>query len=762
MPPQGESTAPAARPPGAPGSPPRRLAVLLPLPLGGSYSYLEPAALREDPRHGPLAPGDLVRVPLGRRELWGVVWDGEIGPDAAPAAPAELETARLKEIAGRLPAPPLPAVSRRFVEWVAGYTLAAPGAVLRMVVSVSSAVEPPKPQQLVGPAARPPEGLRQTPQRRQVLERAAAAGSLPAVELARAAGVTPEVVRKLVALGALESVSLPPPPAFEAPDPARAPVDFSAAQAAAAEVLRGRVGAGFSATLLDGVTGSGKTEVYLEAVAAALARGEQALVLLPEIALSAQWLERFRRRFGVTPAEWHSDLNAVQRRRTWRAVAEGEARVVVGARSALFLPYPELGAIVVDEEHDGAFKQEDGVIYHARDMAVVRAHLGGIPVVLASATPSLETLVNVEAGKYAELRLPDRHGGALLPAIEAIDLRAEKPERLEDGNPGWLAPPLRAALAETLAAGEQSLLFLNRRGYAPLTLCDACGHRLQCPHCTAWLVEHRFRNRLFCHHCGFARPLPPACPECGAEDSWRACGPGVERLHDEARLLFPEARIALASSDSLTGPKAAAELVERLRDREIDLLVGTQIVAKGHHFPHLTCVGVVDADLGLAGGDLRALERTWQLLQQVAGRAGRDALPGRVFLQSHDPEHPVLRALVAGDREGFLAYETEERRRGNNPPFSRLAALILSDPDPQRVDGLARELARRAPRREGLEVLGPTEAPLAVIRGRHRRRFLVRARRDLPLQRLLRAWLDQVKVPSSARLAVDVDPYSFF
>ncbi|SMF08370.1 replication restart DNA helicase PriA [Tistlia consotensis] len=732
-----------------------RLAVLLPLPLAGSYSYLAPAA-------AGLGPGDLVLVPFGRRELWGVVWDRETGPDGAPSAEAALDTARLKWVGRRLPAPPLPEVSRRFVDWVAAYTLAAPGAVLRMVVSVSSALEPPKPQQAVRLVEPAPEGLRPTAQRRAVLEAASEGPARPAAELARAAGVTPEVVRKLVALGALETVELPAPPPFALPDWSRPAVDFSAAQAAAAEVLRGKVGAGFSATLLDGVTGSGKTEVYLEAVAAALARGEQALVLLPEIALSAQWLERFERRFGVAPAEWHSDLAPPQRRRTWRAVAEGEARVVVGARSALFLPYPALGVIVVDEEHDGAFKQEEGVIYHARDMAVVRASLGAIPVVLASATPSLETLVNVQAGKYAEVRLPDRHGGALLPEITAIDLRVEKPERLPDGNPGWLAPPLREALAGTLAAGEQALLFLNRRGYAPLTLCDACGHRLQCPHCTAWLVEHRFRGRLFCHHCGYARPLPPACPACGAEDSWRACGPGVERLLDEARLLFPEARVALASSDTLTGPRAAAELVERLRDREIDLLIGTQIVAKGHHFPHLTCVGVVDADLGLAGGDLRALERTWQLLQQVAGRAGRDALPGRVFLQSHDPDHPVIHALVAGDREGFLAYETEERRRGNNPPFTRLAAIILSDPDPRRVDGLARALARRAPRRDGLEVLGPTEAPLAVIRGRHRRRFLVRARRDLPLQRLLRDWLAEVKVPSSARLAVDIDPYSFF
>jgi primosomal protein N' (replication factor Y) len=545
---------------------------------------------------------------------------------------------------------------------------------------------------------------------------------------------------------------------FEPPDWRRPGPSLEPAQAEAAAKLKATVReGGFSVTLIDGVTGAGKTEVYFEAIAAALGAGRQALVLLPEIALSPQWLQRFEQRFAVRPAVWHSDVPSAERRLAWRAVAEGKARLVVGARSALFLPYPELGLVVVDEEHESAFKQEDGVVYQARDMAVVRAHLGGFPIVLVSATPSLETVQNVAAGRYRALHLPDRHGGALLPKIEAIDLRRDRPARQS-----WLSGALRTALAETFAAGEQALLFLNRRGYAPLTLCRNCGHRLQCPNCSAWLVEHRFRGKLQCHHCGHQIAVPAACPACAAEASFAACGPGVERLAEEVRALFPEARTALMTSDTVTGPLAAEAIVEAVATHAIDLLIGTQIVAKGHHFPMLTLVGVVDADLGLAGGDLRAAERTYQLLHQVAGRAGRADRPGRVLLQTYDPAHPVMQALVAGDRDRFLAEEAADRKRAGMPPFGRLAALILSGSDVDAVDRLGAELARTAPVVEGVEVLGPAPAPMALLRGRHRRRFLVKCRRDQAPQPLIRDWLQPVKLRGDLRLQIDIDPYSFY
>ncbi len=726
-----------------------RISVLLPLPLAGTYDYLAPPGAR-------LEPGRIVQAPLGNREVVGVVWDDPAGAEPVPSA-------KLKAVSRALDLPPLPAAERRFVEWMADYTVTPPGAVLKLCLSVRDAFLPPRPTLALRPTADPESlGLRLTPARRRVLAELADGPARPAAELARAAGVSASVVKGLLEAGALESVELPPPPPFRHPDPERPGPDLTAGQSEAAAALRAKAAAGgFSVTLLDGVTGAGKTEVYLEALAEALRAGRQVLVLLPEIALSAAWLDRFKARFGVLPAVWHSDLTAAERRLTWRSVALGEAPVVVGARSALFLPYPDLGLIVVDEEHDPAFKQEDGVVYQARDMAVVRARLGGHPAVLVSATPSLETVVNVERGRYEALHLPERHGTAGLPEVTLVDLRQDRPPRIQGLGQSWLSETLRAAVSETLEGGEQALLFLNRRGYAPLTLCRACGHRLDCPNCTAWLVEHRLAGRLQCHHCGHVLALPKHCPSCQAEDSLAACGPGVERLAEEVAALYPEARTALLSSDTLTGPAAATELLRQVRDRELDLLIGTQVVAKGHHFPYLTLVGVVDADLGLMGGDLRAGERTFQLLHQVAGRAGRAERPGRVLLQTTQPAHPVMQALVSGDRDRFLETEAEQRRQAGMPPFTRLAALVLSGPDSELVDRAAQALSRCAPRGEGLQVLGPAPAPLAILRGLHRRRFLVRARREVKLQDQLRAWTARVKLPGSLRLKIDVDPYSF-
>lgn len=728
-------------------APSTRAKVLLPLPLEAAYDYRVPEGMS-------IEPGDILEVPLGQRRVIGVAWDAALDE---PEVPDE----RLKPILEKLPAPPLPEKQRRFVEWVARYTMTAPGLVLRMVIPVAAALRPERPQRALRLAPSLPPELKLTPARQRVLQAAADGLARASGDLAREAGVSAGVVKALADAGALEWVELPVHLQLQPPDPEHDGHELSEVQRAAATKLAEGVSGAFSVTLLDGVTGSGKTEVYFEAVAAALQRGRQVLVLQPEIALSTQWLDRFERRFGTRPAEWHSEITPARRRLTWRAVAEGEAKVLVGARSALFLPFPQLGLIIVDEEHEPAYKQEEGVIYQARDMAVVRGSLEQIPVVLASATPSLESLLNVRAGRYDVVHLPSRHGSAQLPTVEVIDLRRDRPPRLPTGGPGWLSPPLRNAVEEALAAGEQALLFLNRRGYAPLTLCRSCGHRLQCPNCTAWLVEHRLSGRLQCHHCGHGARLPSHCPSCQAEDSLTACGPGVERLDEEVALLFPKARRLLLSSDVLQGPSATDEIMRQIREREVDLIVGTQIVAKGHHFPWLTVVGVVDADLGLAGGDLRAGERSFQLLNQVAGRAGREERPGRVLLQTHEPSHPVIRALAEGDRDAFLEREAAARRQGGLPPFTRLAALILSDVEPERLEQAARALARRAPRQEGLQVLGPAPAPLAVLRGRHRRRFLVKARKDLPLQRIIAEWLKDFPLRGSLRLQVDIDPYSF-
>jgi primosomal protein N' (replication factor Y) len=718
-----------------------RVRVLLPLPLADAYDYRVPAGMA-------VAPGCFVAVPLGGRQAVGVVWDG--------AADAGLAESRLRDIRAVLDAPPMTATLRRFVDWVAAYTLSPAGAVLRMAMSAPAALEPPA--QVIGwRLAAASEGVRITPARRRVLDLMADGAARAGGEIAEAAGVAPAVLRGMADAGLIAPALLPRRPRFVLPDPARPGPGLGPEQQAAADLLReASARRAFSTTLLTGVTGSGKTEVYFEAIAEALRAGRQALVLLPEIALSAQWLERFRHRFGVDPALWHSELGTKTRARTWRAVAEGEVSVLVGARSALFLPFPDLGLIVVDEEHETAFKQEEGVVYHARDMAVVRARLSQATCVLVSATPSLETLNNVESGRYRHLDLPERHGAAGMARVEALDLRKSPPER---GR--FLSPVLVEAIRDTLARGEQAMLFLNRRGYAPMTLCRACGHRMRCPNCTAWLVEHRAARRLQCHHCGHVEAPPEACPSCGAPHSTVPIGPGVERVLEEASTLWPEARRLVMASDTIAGPAAAAAAAAAIRNREVDLLIGTQIVAKGWHFPHLTLVGVVDADLGLAGGDLRAAERTFQLLHQVAGRAGREEHPGRVLLQTFAPEHAVMQALVSGDMDAFMAAEADARRPGHWPPFGRLAALIVSAEEERAADRIARDLGLAAPGGEGVEVLGPAPAPLAILRGRHRRRLLLRTRRDIAVQPLLRAWLARVEVPGHVRVQVDVDPVGF-
>jgi primosomal protein N' (replication factor Y) len=716
-----------------------RVLVLLPYPFPGPFDYSVPPGLQPK-------PGDVVLVPLNRREEVGVIWDAP----ADEAVPAH----KLKSIVGILDTPPMGESLRHFIDWIAAYTLSPPGEVMAMALRVVSGVVRPVVRYR---RADPLPPVRMTPPRQRVIDVLARQEPRLAGDLLREAGASSAVLRGMIEAGLLTTETAAPGAPFLRPDPDHEGPALSEQQQEVAAALRDAVTRRtFSVTLLDGVTGSGKTEVYLEAVAACLRAGRQALVMLPEIALSSQWIERFQRRFGVAPAVWHSDLPSKVRKITWQAVAEGAAQVVVGARSALFLPFPDLGLIVVDEEHEAAFKQQDGVVYNARDMAVVRARFCNAPAVLVSATPSLETVANVEAGRYDHRRLTTRHGGASMPRIDLVDLRETPPDR---GR--FLAPPLIEAIRRTLAQGEQAMLFLNRRGYAPLTLCRHCGHRMQCPNCTAWLVEHRTRSQLLCHHCGHTIPIPPECPACAAKDSLTPVGPGIERITEEAALLFPDARRLIMASDTIAGPHAAAAAAHAIEDRSVDLIIGTQLVAKGWHFPHLTFVGVVDADLGLAGGELRASERTVQLLHQVAGRAGRAEAAGRVMLQTFIPDHPVMQALLNGDLDAFMVSEAESRREGDWPPYGRLAALIVSADSAIMADTVARDLGWAAPRGDGIVVLGPAPAPMSLLRGRHRRRLLLKVRRDVAVQPILRTWLATVKVPRGGRVDVDVDPISF-
>ncbi len=716
--------------------------VMVPVAVPGPYTYKVPPGVS-------VVPGTIVRVPLGPREVLGAVWDNQPDPAINPK--------KLKSISHVYEsARPLDKDLRRFIDWVANWTLAAPGMVLRMVLRSEEALEEEPPvagvRKIEGAA---PE--RMTPARSRVLETMEDGFAWTKSGLAHAAGVSSSVIDGLLHHEVLEVVSLP-----AAPPPPKPQVDFcepklTPAQRQAADGLVESFDKGAAVSLIDGVTGSGKTEVYFEAVAEALRRGKQVLVLLPEIALTEQFLRRFEQRFGVYPAEWHSEVTPKNRARTWRGVASGDVRVVIGARSALFLPFLELGLIIVDEEHDSAFKQDDRVPYSARDMAVVRGHISRFPVVLASATPSIESRVNADTGRYRRFLLPERASGAALPDLKAIDMRHHGPER---GR--WIAPELLSAMKEALADDAQTLLFLNRRGYAPLTLCRTCGHRFQCPHCSAWLVEHRFQGRLVCHHCGHNEKVPESCPSCGSVDSLIACGPGVERVAEEVADRFPQARTLILSSDLPGGPERLRREMKIVEEGGADIVIGTQLVAKGHNFPKMRLVGVIDADLGLAHGDPRAAEKTFQLLAQVTGRAGRVTGGGKGFLQTYSPDHPVIKALLSSDRDAFYEAEIAARQAAGLPPFGRLAAIVISGPDKRFAEDYARAFIRAAPRDQAVTLLGPAEAALAMVRGRHRYRLLAMAPRQMDLQAYLRTWLEQAPRPlKGLRVQVDIDPQHF-
>ncbi|MCV9966050.1 primosomal protein N' [Pararhizobium sp. BT-229] len=718
----------------------RVVPVLVPMPAPKAYSYAVPEGMAVE-------PGSIVQVPLGPRQVVGVVWDGTDDGSVDPN--------KLKPITQVFHCPPLAKDMRAFLDWVAAYTVSPPGLVARMALRAPAAFDPePMIEGLRLTDTRPE---RMTSARERVIETADNGFTWTRSGLAHAAGTSSSVIDGLTAQGVFETVFMPPPPVVAAPDPDYVEHRLEGPQKQAAlDLLESVETGGFSVSLIDGITGSGKTEVYFEAIAATLKAGKQVLILLPEIALTASFLERFQDRFGSKPAEWHSDLAPRTREKVWRQVTEGGVRVVAGARSALFLPFENLGLIVVDEEHDPAYKQEDRVFYNARDMAVVRARIGDFPIVLVSATPSVESRVNGDLGRYTPIHLPTRFGDAALPDLGLVDMRKHPPEL-----GGFLSPVLLRYIGKAVERGEQALLFLNRRGYAPLTLCRVCGHRFQCPDCSSWLVEHRFRGQIQCHHCGYAEKTPESCPECGTFDHLVACGPGVERIAEEVDRHFPDARTIVLSSD-LMGVKRLRLELDAIAKGEADIVVGTQLVAKGHNFPMMTFVGIVDADIGLANGDPRAAERTFQLLSQVTGRAGRTGLKSLGLLQTYQPQHPVMQAIVSGDSEAFYEREINEREKALLPPFGRLASIIVSADSRADAEGHARGLRQAAPRVSGISILGPAEAPLALIRGRHRFRLLVHGRRNSDMQAFVKTMMERgPKVRGSVSVQLDIDPQSF-
>lgn len=717
---------------------------MLPLPFNEPFDYKTETEL-------PL--GTLVRVPWGREEQIGVVWKH--------GRSSELSENKIKPIIEKLDFPPLSKNLIQFVKFVAEYNLAFVGLVLKMVISVRAVFDDNQTETLYTLRGKTlaEAKLKNSDARWHVMDLLRHA-PYTRKEICRGAGVGLSVVNTLITAGILKPIVRPKKKYYAEPRGSFSKVALTPEQEIAAAELVRKVGNGFSVTLLDGVTGSGKTEVYFEAVARALELGRQILILVPEIALTTQWLGRFEKRFGVKPACWHSGLGQRERIDTWKAVSEGRVKVIVGARSALFLPYPDLGLMVIDESHDHSFKQEDVVNYQGRDMAVVRAKLEQFPLILSTATPDLETVCNVEDGKYDCVRLTSRYASAVMPDIKVIDLKKDKPQKGSWGV-SWLAPTLVDALKVNLEKNEQSMLFLNRRGYAPLTICRDCGHRIQCPNCTAWLTEHRSSGRLICHHCGYSMPIPKECPECHSEDGLTACGPGVERIAEEVSKRFPDARLAVISSDITSSLAEVSAVFERMEKGEVDILIGTQILAKGHHFPSLTLVGIVDADLGLMGSDLRATEQTYQLLSQVSGRAGRAEKKGTVYLQTLYPDNAVLKALLANDRNQFLDLEKQSRRILRMPPFGKLAAVIVSGANRDAAEKVAVWLGQTAPNNDYISTLGPAPAPIYMLRGKYRYRLLLKTAKNIKIQEVLREWLRKISCPSNVRVEIDVDPYSF-
>ncbi len=704
---------------------------------------------------GPADIGTFVCVTVMNRPHIGIVWG--VGDSGLPSE-------KIKSVS-KIFENKLAITDLQWLRRMSDWTLMPLGMALRLIINVPDAFLPPPLETLY--IYNQDVQTRMTANRQSVLDAFSANDNeaMTASDIQNISGVSSSVVRTMIDKGLLIASGAQ----------AKNPLDFSIKyqdsgdiklnqeQQIAADAIGESVGrGGFSVFLLDGVTGSGKTQVYFEAAWRAYSAGKSVLLMMPEIALTAQFMHRFASRFGAAPVVWHSNLTAARRRAIWRGVLNGEIRMVVGTRSALFLPWTDLGLIVIDEEHDTSYKQEDMGNYHARDMAILRAAIAGFPVVLASATPAAETLENVNSGKYTHLRLTSRFGGAQMPDITTIDLRENRPIQYligEEAQTGYLSPPMCDAMSQTLDAGHQVMLFINRRGFAPLVGCNKCGWAATCPDCSVGMTYHKRTAKLQCHMCGRTMPLPPKCPDCGSGITMR--GVGLEKVEQEVNNRFPNARTALVSSDIITSRGALERLVDKMESGEINVVIGTQILAKGHHFPNLTLVGVVDADMGLFGTDFRAAEHTFQQLFQVAGRAGRGALAGRVLLQTYQPDHPVITALCAGDRDGFMAIDMSGRRAAQMPPYGQLIAIVIEGEKESVLQKYCADLASAAPVLTGGRIMGPITAQIYQIRNWYRMRFLVAGGRNAALQPVVAHWLDKVKRPANIRVKIDVNPINF-
>lgn len=703
----------------------------------------------------PATIGTFVGVRVMNRVCVGIVWG--IGDSGLPQE-------KIKDVSFVYNAK-MPVADMQWLLRMSEWTLIPMGMVLRLIVNIPDAFSPPRIEQLYSFDF--DSKTRMTQNRQAVLDAFASNDNDPmtAIDVQNIARVSSAVVRTMIKNGGLIPVAQREKNlgdyAFDYQDLGN--IKLNEQQQTAADVIGDAIkSGGFSVFLLDGITGSGKTQVYFDSAWRAYSQGKSVLLMMPEIALTAQFMSRFESRFGAPPVVWHSNLTAARRREIWRGVLNGKIKIVVGTRSALFLPWQDLGLVVIDEEHDTSYKQEDMGNYHARDMAILRAKISGFPVVLASATPSAETLENVNLGKYKCLRLTSRYGGAQLPEITTIDLRENRPTPYTVADVeqiGSLSPQLCDALSETLAQGHQAMLFINRRGFAPIIQCKKCGWTATCSECSVGMTYHKRIGKLLCHMCGRTAPLPKVCPDCGCDVSMR--GVGLEKIQEEVSVRFPNVRTALVSSDIITSRQVLERLVSQLEQGKIDIVIGTQILAKGHHFPNLTLVGVVDSDMGLFGTDFRAAEHTFQQLFQVAGRAGRGEYAGRVLLQTYQPAHPVLTAICSGDRDGFMQTDMAGRKAAQMPPYGMLIAVIIEGEKEAVLHKYCQDLAAVAPIIHGAKIMGPITAQIYQIRNWYRMRFLVAGGMNMALQTVIMRWLSKVKQPANVRVKIDVNPINF-
>ncbi len=713
--------------------------VIVPYKVKEPFQYTVPEKMK-------LSPGDIVSVPLGKKIVKGVIWNR--------ASIKKISQKKLKMIIKKIDCPPISHDLLYLIDWISRYTLSPLGLVLKLVMPPTDTKDKFKEVYFI---IKNPEG-KITSGRFKVLEFLENYPNSTSKEIINATGVSAGIIRGLVKKELILHKTVIDKEEFTANHFNEKKSTLTKEQLSISKKLILKFQSNnFSVTLIDGVTGSGKTEVYFEIISEALRKNFQCLIMLPEISLTQQWLEKFTIRFGQKPIIWHSSVSKSERSNSWKKIQSGQASVVVGARSSLFLPFKKLGLVIIDEEHDTSYKQQDNVIYNARDMAIVRSKLLNIPLILVSATPSLETIFNVKQKKYDMLNLKQRFGSAKLPQISIIDLNSEK-----ISASSWLSKPLINEIDSCLKRNLQSLLFLNRRGYAPLTLCRKCGHRSKCNNCSSWLVAHQTISKLLCHHCGYSIPLKSNCDKCESENSLVLVGPGIERISEEVAKIFPNAKQEVLSSDNLSNPKESAKLFEKIKNNNVDIIIGTQVISKGHHFPNLALVGVVDGDIGLVGGDLRANEKTFQLLFQVSGRAGRESEEGRALIQTYYPDYPVMQSIKKGLRDDFIEYELNSRRRNTMPPYGKLASIIISSEVELEAKKCAQKLSFIAPKSREISVFGPSPAPLKLLRGQFRYRLLIKAKKNTNIQKYITNWISAYPKTSNIKIQIDIDPYSFF